>query len=98
MTINQVIEVDPGSSLENPKEPNCVSMEETEEMHIDINDPSKIVKIGKKLDENQKSKLAALLREFVDIFAWEPKHMSGIPETTSRHSLHIKPGTKPIRQ
>lgn len=71
-------------------------MEEIEEIAVDINDPSRTVEIGKKLGEKQKSEFVVLLREFVDIFAWEPYHMPSIPEVITRHSLHIRPGVKPV--
>lgn len=51
--VNQVIEMDPGNLLEVQKEPNCVPMEETEEVTVDVDNPARIVKVGKKWEKSQ---------------------------------------------
>lgn len=53
--------------------------------------PDKITKIGKNLQDGLKQGIIDLRREFLDIFAWDPKDMSGIPENIARYSLHINP-------
>lgn len=64
-----------------------------EEVTIDVDNPSRTAKVGKTLEKSQRDSLVALLREFTDIFAQEPKDMSGIPEMITKHSLHIKDAT-----
>jgi hypothetical protein len=38
------------------------------------------------------------LRANLDIFAWKPSDMPGIPRDVAKHKLNIKPSTKPIKQ
>ena len=34
----------------------------------------------------------------IDIFAWKPLDMPGIPREVAEHSLNIRPGSKPVKQ
>ena len=34
----------------------------------------------------------------IDIFAWKPSDMPGIPREVAEHSLNIRPGSKPVKQ
>nr|GFA98290.1 reverse transcriptase domain-containing protein [Tanacetum cinerariifolium] len=34
----------------------------------------------------------------LDIFAWEPKHMTGVPRSIIEHKLKIRQGYSPVRQ
>lgn len=63
-----------------------------------IGRPDKTTRVGKHLQESLKQEIIPLIREFSDIFAWEPNDMLGIPETIARHSLHIIPKPHPICQ
>jgi hypothetical protein len=42
--------------------------------------------------------LIAFLRANVDVFAWEPSQMPGIPREVIEHHLKIHPDAKPVRQ
>jgi hypothetical protein len=42
--------------------------------------------------------LVDLLRANVDIFAWSPSDMSGIPREVTRHSLDILPHSHAVQQ
>ncbi|KAK1653160.1 hypothetical protein QYE76_070965 [Lolium multiflorum] len=34
----------------------------------------------------------------MDIFAWQPSDMSGVPRELAEHYLNINPGAKPVKQ
>nr|GFC04328.1 reverse transcriptase domain-containing protein [Tanacetum cinerariifolium] len=42
--------------------------------------------------------MCALLQRNLDIFAWEPKHMTGVPRSITEHKLKIRQGYSPVRQ
>ena len=39
-----------------------------------------------------------VLREFVDVFAWNPEDMTSLSSELATHKLNIDPGVNPIRQ
>ncbi|XP_074347254.1 uncharacterized protein LOC141686095 [Apium graveolens] len=96
--VNQVLEIDPRDSIESTSQNSCFPAEETEEIEVVIDNPTKTTKVGKGLPEHLKQKIINLVREFTDIFAWDPKDMPGIPEVVARHSLHINKNIAPVRQ
>jgi hypothetical protein len=42
--------------------------------------------------------LIDFLRANVDIFAWSPLDMSGIPREVTKHALEIRAGSRPMKQ
>nr|GEV88622.1 reverse transcriptase domain-containing protein [Tanacetum cinerariifolium] len=42
--------------------------------------------------------MCALLQRNLDIFSWEPKHMTGVPRSITEHKLKIRQGYSPVRQ
>jgi hypothetical protein len=42
--------------------------------------------------------LVVFLRANIDIFAWSPSDMSGIPREVAKHALEIQAGSKPMKQ
>jgi hypothetical protein len=42
--------------------------------------------------------LVDFLRANVDVFAWSPSDMPGIPRDVAEHSLDIRAGARPVRQ
>jgi hypothetical protein len=34
----------------------------------------------------------------LDVFAWKPSDMKGVPREVVEHKLNIKPGLKPVKQ
>ena len=42
--------------------------------------------------------LVAFLQANVDVLAWEPSQMPGIPRKVIEHHLKIYPDAKPVRQ
>ncbi|GKB79819.1 reverse transcriptase domain-containing protein [Tanacetum coccineum] len=56
------------------------------------------VMIGSNLTERAQAKLYNLLQRNVDVFAWTPKDMTGIPRHVAEHRLNVREGCQPIRQ
>jgi hypothetical protein len=42
--------------------------------------------------------LVDFLKANLDVFAWKPSDMKGIPREVVEHKLNIKPGSKPVKQ
>ena len=34
----------------------------------------------------------------MDVFAWTPSDMPGVPAELAEHKLHVNPGAKPVKQ
>nr|GFA33619.1 reverse transcriptase domain-containing protein [Tanacetum cinerariifolium] len=49
-------------------------------------------------DATGRAEMWALLQRNLDIFAWEPKHMTGVPRSIIEHKLKIRQGYSPVRQ
>ncbi|GJX72732.1 hypothetical protein Tco_0309903 [Tanacetum coccineum] len=60
--------------------------------------PDQTVMIGRSLSEKGRMKLCNLLKENLDIFAWKPADMTGVPRSIAEHRLNIREGCQPIRQ
>lgn len=60
--------------------------------------PDQQVSIGGSLSDKGKAAVCALLQRNLSIFAWEPKHMTGVPRSITEHKLQIRQGYPPIRQ
>jgi hypothetical protein len=60
--------------------------------------PDQQVSIGGSLSDKGKAAVCALLQKNLSIFAWEPKHMTGVPRSITEHKLQIRQGYPPIRQ
>ena len=54
--------------------------------------------INKNLDADYKVKLIALLKEYVDCFAWDYTEMPGLSRDLVEHRLPIKRGFRPYKQ
>ncbi|GJX89314.1 reverse transcriptase domain-containing protein [Tanacetum coccineum] len=60
--------------------------------------PEQEVSIGGSLSDTGRVAVCALLQRNLDIFAWEPKHMTGVPRSITEHKLKIRQGYSPVRQ
>jgi hypothetical protein len=60
--------------------------------------PEQEVSIGGSLSDKGRASVYALLKRNLDIFAWEPKHMTGVPRSITEHKLKIRQGYSPVRQ
>ncbi|GJY39759.1 reverse transcriptase domain-containing protein [Tanacetum coccineum] len=59
--------------------------------------PEQEVSIGGSLSDTGRAAVCALLQRNLDIFAWEPKHMTGVPRSITEHKLKIRQGYSPVR-
>ncbi|GJZ80065.1 reverse transcriptase domain-containing protein, partial [Tanacetum coccineum] len=61
--------------------------------------PEQTVAIGSTLTEKEERKeLCSLLKQNLDVFAWKPADMTGVPRNIAEHRLNIRKGYSPIRQ
>ncbi|GKC24752.1 hypothetical protein Tco_1026902 [Tanacetum coccineum] len=60
--------------------------------------PEQIIAIGSTLTEKGRKELCALLRQNLDVFAWKPVDMTGIPRNMVEHRLNVPEGCPPVRQ
>ncbi|GKC16013.1 reverse transcriptase domain-containing protein [Tanacetum coccineum] len=56
------------------------------------------VAIGGTLSAKGRTKLCTLLKENLDIFAWQPSDMTGVSRSVAEHRLNIREGYSPVRQ
>ncbi|GJS92447.1 hypothetical protein Tco_0799415 [Tanacetum coccineum] len=56
------------------------------------------VMIGSTLTEEGRNKLCGLLQRNLDIFAWKPADMTGVPRHITEHRLNVREGCSPVRQ
>nr|GEY92026.1 reverse transcriptase domain-containing protein [Tanacetum cinerariifolium] len=57
-----------------------------------------IVVVGGSLSDRGRTELCALLKKNLDIFAWQPSDMTGVPRSVVEHRLNIREGCPSVRQ
>ncbi|GJW31538.1 reverse transcriptase domain-containing protein [Tanacetum coccineum] len=72
--------------------------EERIKVAINPEHPEQTVMIGSDLTEKTRSKLCNLLQRSLDIFAWTPTDMTGVPRQIAEHKLNVRKGCQPVRQ
>nr|GEW17542.1 reverse transcriptase domain-containing protein [Tanacetum cinerariifolium] len=65
---------------------------------VTIHFPDQEVAIGGTLFMKGRTELCSLLKENLDIFAWQPSDMTGVPRLVAEHRLNIQEGYSPVRQ
>ncbi|GJW94360.1 reverse transcriptase domain-containing protein [Tanacetum coccineum] len=65
---------------------------------IHPNFPDQEVAIGGTLSSKGRTELCTLLKENLDIFAWQPSDMTGVPRSVAEHRLNLREGYSPVRQ
>ncbi|GJR69424.1 hypothetical protein Tco_0015489 [Tanacetum coccineum] len=60
--------------------------------------PDQLVVIGGGLPETCKAQLKLLLKDNMDIFAWEPADMIGVPRRIIEHNINVNTSIEPKRQ
>ncbi|GJU64410.1 reverse transcriptase domain-containing protein [Tanacetum coccineum] len=60
--------------------------------------PEQTIAIGSTLTEEGRKELCGLLRRNLDIFAWKPSDMTGVPRHIAELRLNICEGCLPVRQ
>ncbi|GKE14800.1 reverse transcriptase domain-containing protein, partial [Tanacetum coccineum] len=73
-------------------------IEERVKIAINPEYPEQTVMIGSTLTEEGRNKLCGLLQRNLDIFAWKPADMTGVPRHIAEHRLNIREGCSPVRQ
>nr|GEU49433.1 reverse transcriptase domain-containing protein [Tanacetum cinerariifolium] len=65
-------------------------------LHLNFTDQE--ITIGGTLSAKGRTELCSLLKENLDIFAWQPSDMTGVPRSIAEHRLNIREGYAPVRQ
>nr|GEW31517.1 reverse transcriptase domain-containing protein [Tanacetum cinerariifolium] len=65
-------------------------------LHPDF--PDQEVVIGGSLSDKGRAELCSVLKKNLDIFAWQPSDMTGVPRSIAEHRLNIREGYTPVRQ
>nr|GFC03185.1 reverse transcriptase domain-containing protein [Tanacetum cinerariifolium] len=65
-------------------------------LHPDF--PDQEVVIGGSLSDKGRTKLCSVLKKNLDIFAWQPSDMTGVPRSIAEYRLNIREGYTPVRQ
>ncbi|GJS72770.1 hypothetical protein Tco_0705611, partial [Tanacetum coccineum] len=84
------------SSKEIPKEAGV--HHENFKVAIHPNFPDQEVAIGGTLSAKGRTGLCTLLKENLNIFAWQPSDMTGVSRSVAEHRLNIREGYSPVRQ
>ena len=58
----------------------------------------KPIYISDTVSQDEKADLIALIREYIDVFAWHYEDMPGLDPKVAMHCLNIKAGAKPVKQ
>ncbi|GJV68923.1 hypothetical protein Tco_1484432 [Tanacetum coccineum] len=67
-------------------------IEERVKVAINPEYPEQTVMIGSTLTEEGRNKLRGLLQRNLDIFAWKPADMTGVPRHIAKHRLNVREG------
>ncbi|GAU51875.1 hypothetical protein TSUD_416600 [Trifolium subterraneum] len=67
-------------------------------INLGSEEEKKEIKIGASLEASVKGRVIALLREYVDIFAWSYQDMPGLDPEIVEHHLPLKPECPPVKQ
>ncbi|XP_073121112.1 uncharacterized protein [Henckelia pumila] len=72
--------------------------EEYEEVEVVPGQPGKIARVAWGMEPVLVDQLKTCLTQNVDVFAWSPKELTGVPAHLAEHRLNILPGSRPVRQ
>ena len=74
----------------------------TEDKVIQVNlgsqDDPKPIFISESLSLTERDELMVLVREYIDVFAWNYEDIPGLDPQVAMHRLNIKPDAKPVKQ
>ncbi|GJR90559.1 reverse transcriptase domain-containing protein [Tanacetum coccineum] len=81
-------------------QPTATSQVPKEKINIAIHPeyPEQTIAIGSTLTEKGRKELCSLLTQNLDIFAWKPADMTGVPRNIAEHRLNIREGYSLVRQ
>ncbi|GKE28571.1 hypothetical protein Tco_1443955 [Tanacetum coccineum] len=91
---SKIIPVECAMVSEPEEQPISVNKVKEERVKVAINPehPEQTVMIGSDLTEKTRSKLYNLLQRSLDIFAWTPTDMTGVPRQIAEHRLNVQKG------
>nr|GEY61123.1 reverse transcriptase domain-containing protein [Tanacetum cinerariifolium] len=84
------------TSFVTPKEKRTHPANFTVALHPDF--PDQEVVIGGSLSDKGRTELCSVLEKNLDIFAWHPSDMTGVPRSVAEHRLNIWEGYTLVRQ
>ncbi|GJT20964.1 hypothetical protein Tco_0890901 [Tanacetum coccineum] len=93
----QMVEYEVNQNINQEKEAS-ERVDLTEQTLVNPAYPNQLVTIGGNLLEQCKNQLRILLKKSMDVFAWEPANMKGIPRRVIEHSLNVNPSVEPVAQ
>nr|CAE02458.1 OSJNBa0042D13.11 [Oryza sativa Japonica Group] len=67
-------------------------------VQIDDADPTKLVSLGGDMGEEEVESILEVLKRNINIFAWSPDEVGGVPADLIMHHLAVKPDVKPRKQ
>ena len=73
-------------------------MEKLVAISIDVNNPSKVLKLGKNLADKTRQAITSFLLKNLDVFAWSHEDIVGINLKVMCHRLNIDPNHQPVQQ
>jgi len=73
-------------------------LKQDDQVNLGSQDHSKTIFISKDLSLTEREELIALVREYIDVFAWNYEDMLGHDPQVAMHRLNIKPDIKPVKQ
>ena len=79
-------------------EENVGPIEDLEEVQLDKEDPTRVIKVGKNLEPTTKHALVEFLQKNQEVFAWSHKDMVGIDPAVVSHVLNIDKTFPPVQQ
>nr|GEV19344.1 reverse transcriptase domain-containing protein [Tanacetum cinerariifolium] len=85
-----------GASFRKPREERTHPTNFIVALHPNFPDQEMVV--GGSLSDRGRTELCALLKKNLDIFAWQPSDMTGVPRSVAEHGLNIREGCPPVRQ
>ncbi|VFQ81979.1 unnamed protein product [Cuscuta campestris] len=69
-----------------------------EEVELEPSMPGRLVRIGKGLGAELRSRVISVLRRFSKVFAWSPADMPGLDHKIAIHRLNVLQDSKPVKQ
>jgi hypothetical protein len=72
--------------------------DELEEINIGLGDMPRPTFISKKLDPSLREPMIALLKEYLDCFAWDYTEMPRLDRSIVEHRLPLRKGFRPFQQ
>ncbi|XP_066160046.1 uncharacterized protein [Oryza sativa Japonica Group] len=67
-------------------------------VQIDDANPTKLISLGGDMGEEEVESILEVLKKNIDIFAWSPDEVGGVPADLIMHHLAVKPDIKPRKQ